>query len=270
MVTFLFWNLNGKPLQNLVATAAQEQEVDILILAESDIPYAELIDALNTGRTRKYALTFSPSDRLLILTSFPHQSIKPVHDRGTISVRRVFPPIGVDIILVAVHLSSKMYQDSQDQALASTRIARIIEETEQQIGHTRTIIVGDLNMNPFEGGVAGAEALHAVMSKGVARRGGRVVGGENRNFFYNPMWSMLGDNSPGPPGTYYYSSSKQVEFFWNMFDQVLLRPELLPYFQEDALEILVKIGDASLLSDNDIPSKSVGSDHLPVLFRLNL
>jgi hypothetical protein len=37
-VTFLFWNLNGKPLQNLVADLLQEHGVDVLLLVEDEIP----------------------------------------------------------------------------------------------------------------------------------------------------------------------------------------------------------------------------------------
>ena len=37
-------------------------------------------------------------------------------------------------------------------------------------------------------------------------------------YFYNPMWSLFGDFSPGPPGTYYYSESAHNAFFWYMFE----------------------------------------------------
>lgn len=270
MVTFLFWNLNRKPVQHLVAAIAQENYVDVLILAECEIAIATLLDVLNTNQGAKYALTFSPSTRLMIFTRFPHDSITAFRDVGGVSIRKVFPPVGIGITLVAMHLSSKLYQDTHDQALMCTRIARLIDSVEAEVGHTRTVIVGDLNMNPFEAGVSGAEAFHAVMSRTIAQKESRTVGGEMRRFFYNPMWGRFGEAASGPSGTYYYNSSKQINFFWNMFDQVLIRPSLLDRFREEDIEILTKAGSTELLSDTGVPNNSVASDHLPIMFRLNL
>jgi hypothetical protein len=270
MLSFLFWNLNGKSIQQLVASIAQDNFIDVVILAECSITYAELLEAMNEGQSIKYELTFSPSPRLVLLSRLPHKSIKPVYDSGDVSIRRIFPPVGNDIILVAVHLASKLYQDTRDQALASTRLARLIDDTEQKIGHTRTVLVGDFNMNPFEDGVSGAEAIHGVMSKAVAKKETRVVGGQVRRFFYNPMWGKLGDTPPDPPGTYFYNSSRQINYFWNMFDQVLLRPELLPSFSDNDVKILTSAGTKSLLTAGGIPNASIASDHLPLTFSLSL
>jgi hypothetical protein len=51
MATFLFWNLNRKPLQNALVHLCQEYRVDVLVLAESEIPEATLLEALNRGRS---------------------------------------------------------------------------------------------------------------------------------------------------------------------------------------------------------------------------
>ncbi|MHC4430644.1 MAG: hypothetical protein ACYTBS_02275, partial [Planctomycetota bacterium] len=80
-------------------------------------------------------------------------------------------------------------------------------------------------MNPFEHGIVGAAGIHAVSDRSIAARGTRKVGGEDRRFFYNPMWSYFGDVSPGPPGTYFYDTGTQVNLYWNIFDQVLILAE---------------------------------------------
>jgi len=59
-----------------------------------------------------------------------------------------------------------------------------------------------------------------------------------------------------------------VEFFWHMFDQVLIRPALLNYFDNRNLQILRTAGEVSLVTKNGLPDKSK-SDHLPLLFKLN-
>jgi hypothetical protein len=125
-------------------------------------------------------------------------------------------------------------------------------------------------MNPFESGVVGAEGLHAVMDQRIARKISRTVRGEEKFFFYNPMWSYLGDYPSGPPGTYYYSSSRQVNFFWNMFDQVIIRPELLEFFDQGSLRILTLAGSTNLLNSSGVPDTKISSDHLPIMFGLEL
>src|SRR5437868_431263 len=50
MLTFLFRNLNGKPLQALVAELAREHQADVVMLAECGIPPDKLLAELNRGR----------------------------------------------------------------------------------------------------------------------------------------------------------------------------------------------------------------------------
>ena len=84
------------------------------------------------------------------------------------------------------------------------------------------------------------------------------------------MWNRFGDNTGGPPGTYYYERSEHLCYFWNIFDQVLVRPDLLNLFPNQELSILSDIGGETLLSPKGLPDKAIGSDHLPVLFKLDL
>ncbi len=60
----------------------------------------------------------------------------------------------------------------------------------------------------------------------------------------------------------------QISYFWNTFDQVLLRPDLLEYFSVDQLFIPCEIGDKKLLSNERIASR--GSDHLPIIVTLQM
>ncbi len=145
----------------------------------------------------------------------------------------------------------------------------MIDEVEAREGHRRTILMGDLNMNPFEAGMVGARGgLHAVMSRRVAARSERTVQSEKYPFFYNPMWNHLGD-SGNTGGTFYYENSEPVCYFWNMYDQVLLRPDLLDGFEPEQVRIVSEVRGVSLLQDDGRPDKEMASDHLPVVLELN-
>jgi hypothetical protein len=231
---------------------------------------AALLEDLNKGQYSKFKMPVDPSPRLTFFIKYPARCFKMVRDDGGVAVRRLIPPVGIEILLVTVHLPSKLYASENDQVLNSVRVARVIQEAEAKVRHSRTIVVGDFNMDPFEHGVVGAEGLHAVMDRRIALRGDRVVQEKSYKFFYNPMWGRMGDQSKGPPGTYYFNSSSPVNFFWHTFDQVLIRPELLKFFPDTQPEVLDKVGDLSLLSANGIPNNSFGSDHLPLLFEVEI
>lgn len=270
MATILFWNINKKRLFKEITSLCNEHEVDILILAEAK-PYisdAEVLIELNSGRENVYTAPFNPSPRLSFFLRYPAESIGLVSDEGGIAIRSISPPIGLDILLVALHLPSKLYMTEDDQKFQAVRVSQLIQEAESKVGHTRTLVIGDLNMNPFEAGIVGADGLHAVMTQSIARKLSRKVQGKERPFFYNPMWGRMGDSSVGAPGTYYYAGSSYVSYFWNTFDQVLLRPTLLDFFSQDDLRVISQIGDNNLMRKNGISSSY--SDHLPIIVKLQI
>ena len=128
--------------------------------------------------------------------------------------------------------------------------------------------MGDLNMNPFEEGLVAAEAFHAVSSWEDAQRETRRLDGREYPFFYNPMWGLLGDRSQGPPGTFYRGDGDRMRYFWNLFDQALLRPALLKVCTLESCLILTGDGEEGFLTDRNRPDANRFSDHLPILVRL--
>ena len=47
VVTFLFWNINRKPLQSEVANLALSHNADLVILAECHVPTPTMLASLN-------------------------------------------------------------------------------------------------------------------------------------------------------------------------------------------------------------------------------
>ena len=131
-------------------------------------------------------------------------------------------------------------------------------------------MIGDLNAHPFQEGVYSADGLHAIMTRERAMKRQRVVGGNTYRYFYNPMWQFFGETPAGPPGTHYWSGSgTNAALFWYMLDQVLVRPVLLQHLPPDGVQIITHDGTISLARPHQKPNPDVGSDHFPILVRLN-
>ena len=75
-------------------------------------------------------------------------------------------------------------------------------------------------------------------------------------FFYNPMWDHFGDHDEAG-GTFYYEGAEPLCYYWNLFDQVLLRPDLLEGFAPENVRIPTSIGDFSLLQEDGQPDKEI-------------
>jgi exonuclease III len=272
MTTFLFWNLNRKPLHDLIANLAATYSVDVLMLAECAISPARVLSTLNSRERVEYDYAISPGcTKIRIFTRFSKRFIPAVQETDRLTIRHLRLPGLKDILLSVTHFPSQLHWKPSSQAAECSHVSDLIRQVEAEVGHRRTVLVGDLNMCPFEAGVVNANGLHGVMSRNIAEARARTVQGRQYPFFYNPMWGFLGDVSPDhPPGTYYRRSAEHTEYFWYMLDQILLRPDLLDCFRNDDLRILVSNGGVSFLTEQGLPNKSIASDHLPILFRLAL
>ena len=114
-----------------------------------------------------------------------------------------------------------------------------------------------------------ANGLHSVTSRRIADRRVRTVQGREYRFSYNPMCAHFGDAKSDSAGSYYYDSAQHVNYFWNMFDQVLIRPELAERFDSSQLRIATSAGTRSLVRPDGRPNDAQFSDHLPIIFELD-
>lgn len=269
MVTFLFWNLKRNDRRLALARMVKLHDIDVVMLAECPLGVAEVLRELNSAPGSGFHYNAGNCEKITVYSKFATHLVPPIHEESRMSIRHMKIPGAQDWLLAVVHLGSKLHNSDASQTIAATEISRSIVSTEKKIGHSRTVLVGDLNMNPFEHGIVAASGLHATMDRRIAEKRGRMVERKVYPFFYNPMWSLLGDASPGPPGTYFSRQSQQLVYFWHMFDQVLLRPEVLPKFQNKDLMILDSDGTSPFLKPSGVPDVDVASDHLPILFRLS-
>jgi endonuclease/exonuclease/phosphatase family metal-dependent hydrolase len=270
MITILFWNVGRQPRREQITQLAVSFDVDVILLAEAVDGEVELLGALNQVEVKYNFAPAKNNAKILVFTRLPKEYITPLLDSDRLTIRKVNLPGTEEILLAVVHFPSKINWSKDSQAIECARLAGDVQKAEEIAGHQKTVLVGDFNMNPFESGMVSAGGLHAVMDRQVAKRVKRIVQERAYPFFYNPMWSLLGDATPGPPGTLFHARSEHKVYFWNMFDQVLIRPALLERFRMDDLAIIVDSGNQSLQTDAGRPNTKTGSDHFPILFRLSL
>ncbi len=82
------------------------------------------------------------------------------------------------------------------------------------------------------------------------------------------MWNYFGD-SEAPYGTIYHRTSGHVSHEWNLYDQIIIRPEMHNYLENDAVSIITNIAGHSLLKSYNRPEEKF-SDHLPILLKLKI
>ncbi|MFC6999557.1 exonuclease/endonuclease/phosphatase family protein [Rufibacter roseus] len=263
-----FWNINKRKPTDIIYDFATLYDLDILILAESPYSPPDLLRDLNRTTSDYYYSPGFVCDKLQFYTKFKPAVFQLVHETNRVSGRRLFSTKHGEILLIALHFNSKVNWTNEDQAAESSNLKAIIEYIENKVRHQRTVICGDFNMNPFDFGMVQNMGLHSVMDKKIATKGSRIINGHEYHYFYNPMWSFFGDNGKGSvSGSMYYSPAKPINYHWHLYDQVLIRPGLIPDFDENELDIVCKIGATELLTKESLVKRRI-SDHLPIKFKL--
>jgi len=265
---FLFWNTNKNKCLDELYNISNIYKIDIFILAENPATSAELVLNFNRNRPDYYPQSpISQCKKVTIITRFHQKYITPVHETNRITIRKVKTPLIKEFLLVGVHLGDKMSNSPESQSEICNILKREIEKAEKDNKIIDTIITGDFNMNPFESGIVNANGLHATMSKKLAQEGGRIIDSEEYGFFYNPMWNLFGDLNKPNSGSYFYRKAELLCYHWNIFDQVLIRPSLINFFDDSQFSIMDNDGIKTLLNVRSQPDKKY-SDHLPLLFTI--
>ncbi len=255
--------------------------IDFLILAEAAIHDDELVSALNDGYSSdpQYHHLYTHTHYIKIYTTYlgSIEEIQLDSEQhpfgGRYTAFSLTFPLAKEVILICLHLPSKLYADKHSQFGNATYLAQQIKALEEEAEHKKTLVIGDFNMDPFEEGMIAANAFHAIMDENIAKADrGRTLPWSEKNectYFYNPMWGLMGDTSKGPTGTYFKKMGGTIDYLWHTFDQVILRPELLDFFSKKDVQILKKAGKTRLLNEKNLIDTKI-SDHLPIMISLAL
>ncbi len=255
---YFFWNVRGKKVNYLLEKLIVSKKYDIVILCEYYDDINELIDELAEKNINMLNVTTPGCERITILSN---RKCKTGFSDSHFTIK-LFKMSQNDIkIVVSLHLQSQMYNSDSTRRAELETIRVKVEELEEKYNTNKSIIVGDFNANPFDNCMIDATGMHAISSREVVNKIERTISGKSYKMFYNPMWNKFGDFDK-PSGTYFYRKADMNILFWNIFDQVVIRPQLIDKFRNEELNIVTKIDDIELLKNDRIQI----SDHLPIEF----
>lgn len=276
---FLFWNIRGKSmfdngsrLLGALSSMINAESLDVIALAEYQEYSDQLDDILVQNNHFVRLIKLSAKEEKVDLFYNPeivNISILCNGKRST-ALKLTCRETGNEIYGYFCHLPSKLHMSSDEQRENAASYMCEVREFEENANVEKVFICGDFNMSPYEEGMVSARAFHAIMdSKVVGTIPMRSAYSIDYTTYYNPMWGLAGDiGKCNVSGTYYNKGSKAIEYFWYLFDQVIMRPALIPYFDKSKLKIITQIGEHNLLDSKGRVNLEY-SDHLPICFTFN-
>ena len=278
-MNILFWNIrrdrkgdDGGLLLSALCNIIDEESIDVVALAEYNMYIEQLISRLVAEKGFTHLAKRSEKDDKVVVFYRKDKVRVAIREEMEYTTALQFQSVGSEISIngFICHLKSKLHSSERAQDLIAQHYMEEVVDYEIRTRNNKTFICGDFNMSPFEMNMISANCFHAIMdAKWVSRNPSREVDKRKYFTFYNPMWGLAGDVGKGEvPGSYFYHKSNPDEYFWHIFDQVIIRPSLIEYFDSSKLKILSEGENYNLMTKNNIISGKY-SDHLPICFTLN-
>jgi len=269
-----FWNIHKKELSDILVEFVNERQIDILILAETYgntvLEFIKKQKLYNSKRIFNH-VSNGKIDLLSIYSRSNFTKENEIIKSPRWESFLIEIPTTIKLNLFCIHFHSKVNWSEDSLALECVNLAQDIKAIEAKSGNSNTILIGDFNMNPYESGLVAANGLHALpdLNHISKKANGRIIDGIEYKYLYNPMWNFFGNNSK-PFGTYYYREPGHVSKEWNIYDQIIFRPNLSKLIKNNDIKIVDSIGGKSLVSNLNRPNRSSYSDHLPILLKIKI
>ena len=251
----LFWNLKQNPNEKWVADLTREKDVDIAVFAEYQGTSFEYVLSALQDYVRYDGYGACEKITMLCKQSI-ETTVKREQNRYTLYSCKVDD---VSYNIVGIHLPAPQHDDANDRKNVIRDIVHDISEQEREEKNELTIIIGDFNCNPFDEEIIQKDTFNAVLYKPLIRKKEEVLyNGRRWRRFYNPVIHYLSEDT-GTYGSFYYSSNS-APLYWNSFDQVLVRKELIDDIS--CFQYIRQINGKTLIKETK-PNNSI-SDHLPL------
>jgi exonuclease III len=173
-----------------------------------------------------------------------------------------------DINVISVHFPSQMYHHMDALKYNLRKFRNKIDDEIGESSDKPILIIGDVNVNPYEPAMINFDGFMATNSI-KSRKRIKSIDDEVREPYYNPTWRLYADNIF--PGTKKYPrpsgfSHDIIEF--HFLDQVLLSEKLKNNIESDKISVVTKTDKFDLL--NEKYNKVNFSDHLPLFYQLKM
>lgn len=259
---------NKSNINKCISEIIIEKSCDVIFLAE--YPAEEILKLCNevnvfSPQNYKPLPSYGGCSHICGLISNRYKTINVLHEDNRYAIFKIGMATGI-LLIAAIHNVSKMSGGTFDQLNVLQRICSDLTEQETKFQSKNSIMVGDFNINPFEETSVSPNSLFAIPYKEELKNTTAVRQGIVREKFFNPSWKFL-SNQKAPYASYYYNSSKSDNYYWNMFDQVIVRPRLINAFNMDSFSIITESETCQLML-NGKPNKNNFSDHLPIFFNI--
>lgn len=254
-MNIIFWNTNRKKDCNKnIVNLIKQNNCDIIVLAEYCDDKDKLINELYYSGDEYKTLKKVDCKKIDIILKSEikiNANIETYNYIGCCVKRGKF-----EFELFATHLASQMFASMIDRLAPSRELKCDIDR------YKNAVVVGDFNSNPFDTNMMGVSHLSALPNKKCPER---IFQKMTYKSLYNPMWKFFGDFEDFP-GTYYCNNGKEENYYWYIFDQVLLSKNIVKDFDKSSLKIIQKINEINLIKNGKIDTDI--SDHLPIFFSL--
>ncbi len=273
-----YWNINKNNDSFINVLKSKSKGCDILLLVESFIDDDLIHKKLGLKRIQSKSdfdeNQFTPKLYSRINCNLEHYS---TNESKRFCLYLLQTNEYGEILIGTIHFPSKLEYDNQTQYELAQKYVNWLNDIEMQRGHKRTLVFGDFNMNPFELGMIKPTSFNATLSYDVAKKDEkRTFHFSKYEYFYNPMWNWLGDRrhntgSKKIPGTYFYKTTSDIhQIYWNVFDKVIVRPNIIDIIDYSSLKVIEAIPESMLISGKSTKKNVKFTDHLPIVFNLEI
>ena len=154
----LFWNThrNGN-INSYIFELVEQNEIDILILAEYASDNDELSKCLIQSKKRLYKWNSTGCNRIQIWGNYV--DVKPGEQNKYFSIQI----INNKYIICGVHMYSDLNGERFDERISlAEEIRYAIKNTREELNSNDVIIIGDMNESPYEKACLSAKGFHAL------------------------------------------------------------------------------------------------------------